>query len=161
MVHIARVTPPSLACSFDEEVKQCFATCSAINVTDDAWSQAQLGPNFGGLGLRSLSHHAAAAFIGSLSFSGLRSADIIHLAGSGSVQHPGLPLQYHLGQFCSGLSHSPEGLVRNDPSTIFPHLVGVFLPCQQSSPPVSGCSSCFLLAISGPFPWFGFAPGVE
>eukprot|EP00731_Ephydatia_muelleri_P030193 Em0021g716a len=49
-----RVTPPSLApdalSSFDEEVKQCFAMCSAINVTDDAWSQAQLGPKSGGLG---------------------------------------------------------------------------------------------------------------
>ena len=37
--------------------------CSAINVTNDAWSQAQLGPKLDGLGLRSLSHHAAAAFI--------------------------------------------------------------------------------------------------
>ena len=83
MVHIARVTPPSLASdalsSFDEEVNQYFTICSAINVTDDAWSQAQLGPKFGGLGPRSLSHHAAAAFIVSLSFSGLGSADSIHL----------------------------------------------------------------------------------
>ncbi|KAL5476080.1 hypothetical protein EMCRGX_G025985 [Ephydatia muelleri] len=78
-----RVTPPSLApdalSSFDEEVKQCFAMCSAINVTDDAWSQAQLRPKFGGLGLCSVSHHAAAAFIASLSFSGLGCADNIHL----------------------------------------------------------------------------------
>ena len=70
MVHIAKVTPPSLASDalsyFDVEVKQCFAMCSAINVTDDAWSQAQLGPKFCGLGPRSLSHHAAAAFIASL-----------------------------------------------------------------------------------------------
>ncbi|KAL5515365.1 hypothetical protein EMCRGX_G000523 [Ephydatia muelleri] len=51
MVRIARVTPPSLASdglrSFDEEVKQCFVMCSAINVTNDAWSQAQLGLKFG------------------------------------------------------------------------------------------------------------------
>ena len=83
MVHIARVSPSSLASdapsSFDEEVKQCFAMCSAINVTNNAWSQAQLGPKFGGLDLCSLSHHAAAAFIASLSFSGLGSADNIHL----------------------------------------------------------------------------------
>ena len=85
MVHIARVTPPSLASdarrSFDEEVNQYFAICSAINVTDDVWSQAQLGLKFGGLGPRSLSHHAAAAavFNVSLSFSGVGSADIIHL----------------------------------------------------------------------------------
>eukprot|EP00731_Ephydatia_muelleri_P017769 Em0010g867a len=126
MVHIARVSPSSLASdapsSFDEEVKQCFAMCSAINVTNNAWSQAQLGPKFGGLDLCSLSHHAA-AFIASLSFSGLGSADNIHLH-----------------QFCSGLSHSPEGLVRNDPSTTVPHLVGVFLPCQQSSPPAGAAA---------------------
>ena len=83
MVHVARVTPPSLVSdalsSFDEEVKQCFAMCSAINVTDVAWIQAQLGPKFGSLGLHSISHHAAAAFIASLSFSGLGSADNIHL----------------------------------------------------------------------------------
>ena len=80
MIHIARVTPPSLASdalrSFDEEVKQCFAMCSAINVTNDAWSEPQLGPKFVGLGLRSLS---LASFVTSLSFSGLGSADIIHL----------------------------------------------------------------------------------
>eukprot|EP00731_Ephydatia_muelleri_P034645 Em0070g1a len=83
MVHIARVTPPSLASdglrSFDEEVKQCFVMCSAINVTNDAWSQAQLGQKFGGLTLRFLSHHAAAVFIASLSFSGFGKADNIHL----------------------------------------------------------------------------------
>ena len=85
MFHIARVTPPSLASdglrSFDEEVKECFVMCSAINlnVTNDAWSQAQLGLKFGGLGLRSLSHHAAAAFIASLSLSGFGKADNIHL----------------------------------------------------------------------------------
>ena len=72
MVHIARVTPPSLAIDalryFYEEVKQCVVMCSAINVTNDAWSQVQLELKFVGLGLRSLSHHAAAAFIASLSF---------------------------------------------------------------------------------------------
>ena len=37
--------------------------------SNDAWSQVQLGPKCDGLGLRSLSlHAAAAAFIASLSF---------------------------------------------------------------------------------------------
>ena len=49
--------------SFDEEVKQCFAMYSAINVTNDSWSQAQFGPKFGGLGLRSLSIRALAVLI--------------------------------------------------------------------------------------------------
>eukprot|EP00731_Ephydatia_muelleri_P016621 Em0009g1045a len=83
MVHIARVTPPSLASdalrSFDEEVQQCFALCTAIEVPNGAWCQAQLGLKCGGLGLRSVSLHAAAAFIASLSSSGFGSADYIHL----------------------------------------------------------------------------------
>ena len=98
MVHIARVTPPSLATdalrSFDEEIKQCFVMCSAINVTSDAWSQAQLGLKFGGLGLRSLSHHAAAAFIASLSFSGFGKAGNIHQWQCLTLRSPPLmPLQ--------------------------------------------------------------------
>ena len=44
MVHIARVTPPSLASdtlrSFDEEVQQCSALCTAINIPNGAWCQA-------------------------------------------------------------------------------------------------------------------------
>eukprot|EP00731_Ephydatia_muelleri_P026462 Em0018g562a len=83
MVHIARVTPPSLASdalrSFDEEVQQCFALCTTIEVPNGAWRQAQLGLKFGGLGLCSVSLHAAAAFITSLPSSGFGSADSIHL----------------------------------------------------------------------------------
>ena len=83
MVHIARVTPPSLASdalrSFDEEVQWCFALCTVIEVPNGAWCQAQLGLKFGGLGLRSVSLHAAAAFIASLASSGYGSADYIHL----------------------------------------------------------------------------------
>ena len=72
MVHLTRVTPPSVASdalvSFDEDVRQCFVLCSAIEVSDSAWKQAQLGLRFGGLGLCSLSCHAADAFIASLLF---------------------------------------------------------------------------------------------
>ena len=109
MVHIARVTtPPSLACSFDEEVKQCFAMCSAINVTDEAWSQAQLGPNFGGLGLRSLSYHSAAAFIASLSFSGLGSADNIHLQQAVAVFNTQVSLSNTISVNSVQDSHIPQ-----------------------------------------------------
>ncbi|KAL5478022.1 hypothetical protein EMCRGX_G024897 [Ephydatia muelleri] len=75
LVHLTRVTPPSLASdalvSFDEDVRQCFVLCSAIDVSDTTWKQAQLSLRYGGLGLRSLSCHAAAAYIASLSLSGL------------------------------------------------------------------------------------------
>ena len=51
MVHITRVTPPSLASdalvSFDEDVRQCFVLSSAIQVSDTAWKQAQLSLRFG------------------------------------------------------------------------------------------------------------------
>ncbi|KAL5499725.1 hypothetical protein EMCRGX_G011184 [Ephydatia muelleri] len=56
LVHLARTTPPSISAdslqSFDEE-------------------QARLSLSFGGLGFRSLSHHGCAAFIASLSCSGI------------------------------------------------------------------------------------------
>eukprot|EP00731_Ephydatia_muelleri_P011651 Em0006g545a len=47
-----------------------------------AWKQAQLSLSRGGLGLRSLSHHAPAAFIASLCFSGLGSISHVHLLQS-------------------------------------------------------------------------------
>ena len=83
LVHLTRVPPPSLASdalvSFDEDVRQCFVLCSAIDVSDTAWKQAQLSLRFGGLGLRSLSCHAAAAYIASLSLSGLGQSSNHHL----------------------------------------------------------------------------------
>ena len=83
LVHLTQVTPPSLASdalvSFDEDVRQCFVLCSAIEVSDTAWKQAQLSLRFGGLGLHSLSCHAAAAFIASLPSSGLGQSNNHHL----------------------------------------------------------------------------------
>ena len=83
LVHLTRVTPPSLASdaivSFDEDVRQCFVLRSAIEDSDTAWKQAQLSLRFRGLGLRSLSCHAAAAYIVSLSLSGLGQSNNHHL----------------------------------------------------------------------------------
>ena len=56
-----------------------FAVCTAIEVPNGACCKAQLGLKFGGLGLLSISLHAAAAFIAFLSSSGFCSADSIHL----------------------------------------------------------------------------------
>eukprot|EP00731_Ephydatia_muelleri_P038584 Em0814g2a len=54
-------------------------------------ANAQLGLSYGGLGLRSISHHSCAAYIASLSFSGLGSADNPHLMRS-IVKYNGLGL---------------------------------------------------------------------
>ena len=51
--------------------------------------QAQLGLSYGGLGLRSISDHSCAAYIASLSFTGLGNADNPHLARS-IVRYNGL-----------------------------------------------------------------------
>ena len=129
-----------------------------VEVPNGAWRQAQLGLKFGGVGLRSVSLHAAAAFIASLSSSGFGS---IHLQQA-VVAFNSQVLQCHLSYIHSGLSHSyPEGFVWNDRGPTFLHLVGVFLSCQQSLSPVSGSPSFFLLAISGPFNWFGLAPQIQ
>eukprot|EP00731_Ephydatia_muelleri_P009897 Em0005g483a len=93
MVHVARTTPPHLAFSslesFDSDVRMCFSNCVATDISDVAWKQAQLGLSYGGLGLRSISHHSCAAYIASLSFSGLGSADNPHLMRS-IVKYNGL-----------------------------------------------------------------------
>ena len=49
------------------------------DIPDVHWQQAQLSLSFGGLGFRSLSHHCCAAFISSLSLSGIGSASNKHL----------------------------------------------------------------------------------
>ena len=83
LVHLARATPPSLCIdslkSFDDEVRQCFASCLDLSIPDSNWDQAQLSLSFGGLGLRSLARHSPAAFISSLAASGCASPGNIHL----------------------------------------------------------------------------------
>ena len=83
LAHIARSTPRSLPSDplqiFDMAVKECFATCSALDLTEHAWQQAQLGLRYGGLWLRSLALHACAAYIASISSSGFADVDNQHL----------------------------------------------------------------------------------
>ena len=62
------------------DVRRCFSASTGIDTSDDAWQQAQLSLSKGGLGLRSLSHHASAAFIASLSDSGSASDSVQNLS---------------------------------------------------------------------------------
>ena len=82
--HIARATPPSFLFKalqlLDEDIRQCFSSSTGIDASDAAWQQAQLSLSRGGLGLRSLAHHASAAFISSLSSSGLAPDSSQHLS---------------------------------------------------------------------------------
>ena len=70
MVHLARSTPPSLMADalqmFDNDIHHAFAECTAVDAFGNSWQQAQLSLSRGGLGLRSLSHHSAAAYISSV-----------------------------------------------------------------------------------------------
>ncbi|KAL5505861.1 hypothetical protein EMCRGX_G007398 [Ephydatia muelleri] len=59
-----------------------FQRLYGVHPSIAAWKQAQLSLSRGGLGLRSLSHHAPAAFIASLCFSGLGSISHVHLLQS-------------------------------------------------------------------------------
>eukprot|EP00731_Ephydatia_muelleri_P011221 Em0006g115a len=61
-------------------LRLCGGYCVHSSIA--AWKQAQLSLSRGGLGLRSLSHHAPAAFIASLCFSGLGSNSHVHLLQS-------------------------------------------------------------------------------
>ena len=64
---------------FDQDVQKCFTSCTSVHPSNVAWNQAQLSLSRGGLGLHSLSHHAPAAFIASLCFSGQGSDSHAHL----------------------------------------------------------------------------------
>ncbi|KAL5493203.1 hypothetical protein EMCRGX_G014348 [Ephydatia muelleri] len=83
LVHLARAIPPSFSQSglqmFDRDVQKCFTSCTGVHPSNVAWNQAQLSLSCGGLGLRFLSHHASAAFIASLCFSGLGFDSHAHL----------------------------------------------------------------------------------
>ena len=63
--HIARTTPPALAAKelalFDNNIRQSFTECLALDPSDANWDQAQLSLSHGGLGLRSLALHSPAA----------------------------------------------------------------------------------------------------
>ena len=56
--------------------------CIGFEMSDEAWCQAQLGLNSGGLGLRSLSLHSSSAFIASFCSSGVYDTDDIHLTNA-------------------------------------------------------------------------------
>ena len=83
LIHLARTTPPNLVSDalslFDDDVRQCFTRCLAVETQDVAWNQAQLSLSYGGLGLHSLSTHSCAAYIVSLCSSGLCVVDSPHL----------------------------------------------------------------------------------
>ena len=83
LAQIARSTPSSLSSDplqiFNMAVKECFVTCSALDLTEHALQQAQLGLRYGGLGLRSSALHACAAYIASISSSGFADVDNQHL----------------------------------------------------------------------------------
>eukprot|EP00731_Ephydatia_muelleri_P002494 Em0001g2494a len=75
LIHLARTIPPSLAGDalslFDDEMRQCFAECTAVDTPDFTWQQAQLSLSRGGLGLRHVSYHSPAAYLASAVSSGL------------------------------------------------------------------------------------------
>ena len=70
LIHLARATPPSLVSDplqlFDNDVRQCLKDCFVLDTSDSTWQQVQLSLRYGGLGLRSLSHHSSAALIASM-----------------------------------------------------------------------------------------------
>ena len=67
---------------FDIDVRHCFSQCTAVDTSDETWLQAQLSLSRGGLGLRSLSSHAVAAYIASLCSSDFGSLSSLHLTSA-------------------------------------------------------------------------------
>jgi hypothetical protein len=88
-VYVARTTPPQLVHEplqlCDNDIRSSLSQFAALQLTDAAWSQAQLSLSMGGLGLRSTARHCTAAYIASHTSSmpgvltdGLRSALELH-----------------------------------------------------------------------------------
>ena len=74
LAHLARSIAPTTAsleafAKFDDDVLHCLECSVETKLTTQACSQAQLGLKFGGLRLCSLTMHAQAAYIASLSTS--------------------------------------------------------------------------------------------
>ena len=133
MVHIARVTPPSHDLEiFDEKLRNCFMQSTAISQA--AWSQAQLGLRFGGLGFRAVSYHAPATFISSYALSGIGQPDNV-------------PLKHAIALLNSRVSQPHAVTV--DSSCLFHCSILPLYP--TSSFVIHLCSPCRLLAIFGPF----------
>ena len=48
--------------TFDCNICSCFSRCTAVDTSNQAWQQAELGLSRDGLGMCSLSHHSPAAY---------------------------------------------------------------------------------------------------
>ena len=86
LVHLARTTSPSLSGAalqlYDQDVRRCFSSCTAVDTSDAAWRQAILGLSKGGLGLCSLYQHAPAAYIASICSAGFGSETNLRLCSA-------------------------------------------------------------------------------
>ena len=84
--YLARSTPTDLVLEafklFDDDIHHCFMDCIGFATSDEAWCQAQLGLNSGGLGLCSLSLHSSSAYIASVCSSGVVDSEDIHLTNA-------------------------------------------------------------------------------
>ena len=84
--YLARSTPPDLVLDafklFDDDIHHCFMDCIGFATSDEAWCQAQLGLNSGGLGLCSLSLHSSSAYIASVCSSSVVDSEDIHLTNA-------------------------------------------------------------------------------
>ena len=71
VVYTMRTVPPTVQAealeSFDGDIRAAFENLTGLQPDDGAWARATLGMAHSGLGLRSASRHAPAAFVASRS----------------------------------------------------------------------------------------------
>ena len=94
-VHLTHTTPPLHTTKafqiFDEDVRKCFAQCTAVDTSDHAWHQARLSLSRDGLGLRSLTQQSPAAYIASLCTLGFGPQSQHHLVSATQMFNSFLP----------------------------------------------------------------------
>ena len=118
LTHLSRTTPPSLSREalqlYDLDVRRCFSSCTAVDISDTAWRQAILGLCKGGLGLHSL--HAPAAYIAFICSAGFGSETNLHLCSAvadfNSAVPPDKALQIHSGPSLS-ISGLPKRTIQH------------------------------------------------
>ena len=145
---MARSTPTDFKL-FDDDICHCFMDCIGFATSDEAWCQAQLGLNSGGLGLRSLSLYSSSAFITSVCSSGVVDSEDIHLTNA--IDHFNChvsPIEKHSDKSIISSPVSQKLLSSKVNDHCFQNLLDRSSPANKA---ISFSPSCHILAISYSF----------
>ena len=141
----------------DNNIHDAFAECTAVDAFGNSWEQAQLSLSRGGLGLRSLSHHSAAAYISSVRASEQCSVSMSHMFTSVNLFNALIPSAdaITLDDIVSSLCHQhalPSKIENHQFKFLFNHSSFSYLTepvCYQFLPPSNAVAWLSVLPLPG------------